>query len=112
GANIAIALNEEAATPADFFAQARVDALPGSDWSAGLAARAQSDEAYYLFLVNGRGEWRFSVQTPDSERVIRDWNRHPSIRADLPGFTVGMLAAGSGFDLFFNGNILGHVSDS
>lgn len=109
---LTVALNDEATPPADFFGQATVQDLTGSDWSVGMAVRAQSDTAYYLFLVNGRGEWRFSVQTPEGERMIRDWTRHPSIRADLSSFTVGVLAAGSGFDLFFNGNILGRVSDS
>lgn len=110
--NIAVALRDNTAPPTDFFGQATVQQVSGGDWSVGLAARAQSDQEYYLFLVNHRGEWRFSVQTPDGEQVLRDWTRHPSIRADLPSFTVGLLAAGSGFDLFFNGNILGHVSDS
>lgn len=112
GEVVAVALNEDTTPPADFFAQARVHSLSGNDWAAGIVARAQSEQEYYLFLVNGRGEWRFSVETPDGETVIRDWSRHPSIRADLPSFTLSLLAAGSGFDLFFNGNILGHVSDS
>ena len=112
GASVAVAQRAETAPPADFFGQASVQNLTGGDWSVGLAARAQSAQEYYLFLVNSRGEWRYSIQTPDGEQVLRDWSRHPSIRADLQGFTVGLLAAGSGFDLFFNGNILGHVSDS
>src|SRR5690606_2479466 len=97
GQSLVVALNDELTPPADFFAQVRVSDLPGTDWSVGLVARAQADDEYYLFLVNARGEWRFSAQTPDGERVVRDWNRHPSIRADLPTFTVGLLAAGSGF---------------
>ncbi len=109
---VAVALHDGTTPPANFFAQATVQDVGGSDWSVGLAARAQSDQAYYLFLVNSSGEWRYSVQTPDGEQVIHDWTRHPSIRADLQSFTVGLLAAGSGFDLFFNGNILGRVSDS
>jgi hypothetical protein len=110
--NLAVALNPDVMPPADFFGQAQVQNLSGSDWSTGLAARVQSAQEYVLFLVNGRGEWRFSVQTPEGERVIRDWTRHPNIRADLASFTVGMLAAGSSYDLFFNGNILGRISDS
>lgn len=109
---IAVALNEEVEPPADFFGQIRVQGLSGSDWAVGLTARAQSAQEYVLFLVNARGEWRFSVQTPDGERVIRDWSRHPNIRADLASFTVGVLAAGSSYDLFFNGNILGRISDA
>lgn len=110
--NVAVALHDDVIPPADFFGQAQVQGLSGSDWSVGLAARVQSAQEYVLFLVNARGEWRFSVQSPDGERVIRDWTRHPNIRADLANFTVSILAAGSSYDLFFNGNILGRISDS
>lgn len=109
---VTVAFSEAVSPPEDFFAQVSVSNLGAGGWSVGLAARAQSDEEYYLFLVNDRAEWRFSLHTADGERVLRDWTRHPAIRTDQARFTLGLLAADSGFETFFNGNILGRVSDT
>jgi len=107
-----VAFNEALTPPADFFAQVTATNPGVSGWTVGLAARAQSEDEYYLFLVNDRAEWRFSLQTADGERVLRDWTRHPAIRADQPRFTLGLLAADSMLEAYFNGNILGRLSDN
>ncbi|MBZ0304160.1 MAG: hypothetical protein K8J31_30775 [Anaerolineae bacterium] len=80
-------------------------------WRVGLMARVQDDQAYYLFSLNDQGQWRFSLQTPDGERVLRDWSSHPAIVAGQTTFSLGLLANGTGFDFFYNGQLIGRLSD-
>jgi hypothetical protein len=80
-------------------------------WQTGLLARWQDPENYYLYSLNERGQWRFSVRSDGEERVIRDWSEHPAIVAGQTAFSLGLLANGVGFDFFYNGQPVGRLSD-
>jgi hypothetical protein len=109
---IGTAVDNSADALDDFHAEVSLSNVIGSNWVVGITARQQGANNYYLFGVNHRGEWRFSVHTPDGDRVIRDWLRHPAIRAGETRFTLRLMAAGSSFDFFYNNNIVGRISDS
>ncbi len=93
----------------DFYAQVDVSGITGASWVVGMAVRGQDDGSAYLFLVNDRAEWRFAERSDGGERAITGWVRHPNIRTGETAFTLGVLAVGSGFDLFYNNNIVAHV---
>jgi hypothetical protein len=95
---------------ADFFAQVNVIGVEGDAWAVGMTARHEGDSAY-LYQVNAQGLWRFSVLTPAGETVIRDWERHPAVRQGTTAFTMGIMAMGVGFDLFYNGETIAQLVD-
>jgi hypothetical protein len=106
------------ATPADdttwgdFYAHVEIPELSGAQgWQMGLVARWQDADNYYLYSLNERGQWRFSVRSDGTDRVIRDWSEHPAIIAGQTAFSLGLLANGSGFDFFYNGQPVGRLSD-
>ncbi len=97
----------------DFYAQVRVASISGrSGWSAGLMLRRQPNGDYYQFVVSAIGQWRFEAIEGGSARVIRDWTPHPAINAGDETFSLGVLANGDGFDVFYNDRVLGSVQDS
>lgn len=80
-------------------------------WQMGLMTRWQDTQNYYLYQLNSQGQWRFAVSTEDGERAIRDWSTHPAIIAGQTQFSLGLLANGAGFDFFYNGQLIGRLSD-
>ena len=97
---------------ADFYARAQVAEVTGrAGWLVGLSARQQDARSYYLFQVNNQGQWRFLVRAPLGDQIVRDWATHPAIAPGAPAFTLGLLANGSGFDLFYNDLFLSHIVD-
>lgn len=107
----AVVYNSGEETLADFYAQADITGITGNGWAVGIVARLQSDGSHYRYLVNERGEWRFSLVTQDGEQVIDDWERHPAIRAGERAFTLGIQATGVGFDLIYNRVVVGRVNN-
>ncbi|MCB9453401.1 MAG: PPC domain-containing protein [Anaerolineaceae bacterium] len=106
-------INSSADLQTDYYAQVDISIVSQiGGWSAGLTARQQDDGSYYLFSINDRGQWRFSLHLPEEEdKVIRDWVQHPAIVAGTTGFSLGMLVNDTGFDFFYNGQLLGHTVD-
>ncbi len=101
----------DAPTYGDFHAQVDVTSVSGSGWVVGLEAR-HSDAGSYVYEVNDRGEWRFVLDQPDGETVLRDWVRHPAVRAGQTTFSLGLMATGAGFDFFYSGDLVGRISDA
>lgn len=96
----------------DFYARVLVESIEAANgWNIGLTLRHQ-DDGYYILLFNQRGQWRFVAQEGDSQRVIRDWTNHPAIVAGETQFTIGVLAHGAGFDVFYNEAFVGQAVDS
>jgi hypothetical protein len=96
----------------DFYAYVEIPELTGAQgWQIGLITRWQDADNYYLYALNERGQWRFSVRSGGEERVIRDWSEHPAIVAGQTAFNLGMLANGAGFDFFYNSLPVGRLSD-
>ncbi len=100
-----------APTYSDFHAQIDVTSVSGSGWIVGLEAR-HTDAGSYVYEVNDRGEWRFVLDHADGETVLRDWGRHPAIRAGQTQFSLGLMATGAGFDFFYSGDLVGRFSDT
>ncbi len=95
--------------PADLFAQVDVVSVDGSPgWIVGLVTRYQDARTYYAFVVNERGQWRFSV----NDTILRDWVSHPAIVPGDTAFTLGMMSSGNGFDFFYDGVLVGRVADA
>lgn len=100
-------------TYGDYFARANVQSVTGNNgWIIGLLFRHQANGDGYLVKINAEGWWRFVVVENGEERVIRDWNPHPAIAANTPLFTLGVLANGSGFEVFYDNTLLGRIKDS
>jgi hypothetical protein len=106
-----VALRTGSDVPTDYYAQVDVDVSGQSTWMAGMTARQSGSRAYVL-LLNDRGQWRFTLRSPDGEQVLRDWTPHPAIKAGDTQFTLGMLANGPSFDFFYDGQFFGRIVDS
>lgn len=97
----------------DFYAQARVNVQRSrGGWRTGLALRI-SDSGYYALAVNDSGAWRMDYINADgSARQVRDWTVHPALRAGATSFTLGVLANGPSFDVFFDGAWIGQAVET
>ena len=108
----AIVIDSTGSPQNDQFLRVDIPELTGPNgWQVGLVARQQDQTDYYLYSLNQNGQWQFSVNTADGERILRDWSSHPAIVAGQPGISLGMLANGSDFEFFYNDQLIGHVSD-
>ena len=81
-------------------------------WTVGLAARQQASGDYYLYSLNERGQWRFSLRTGDNEQVLRDWSEHPAIIAGQTTFSLGLLVNEGSFEFFYDGHLVGRLTDT
>jgi hypothetical protein len=98
---------------ADAYAHARVLEVDGrAGWTVGLVLRWQNARSYYLFNINDEGQYRFLEREPGGDRVLRDWVTHPAIVPGAISFTMGVLANGSGFEFFYDGQLIGRLNDS
>lgn len=107
------AINSSANPLTDYYAQIdiRIASQVGG-WEAGLTNRQQDDGSYYLFSVNDRGQWRFVLRSAEGDdQVLRDWTPHPAIVLGDTAFTLGLMVNDTGFDFFYNGQLLGHTVD-
>lgn len=96
----------------DFYVRVEIPELTGvSGWHIGLIVRWLDADNYYLYSLNERGQWRFSVRSEGTERVIRDWSEHPAIIPGQTAFNLGLLVNGSSFDFFYNSQLVGRLSD-
>lgn len=96
----------------DFYMGARVMSVTNpSGWIVGAAFR-QVGSSHYLIEFSHQGLWRFSVIQSGAARVLRDWTPHPAIVAGTTQFSFGVLARGTGFDVFYNGAFIGDVNDN
>lgn len=81
-------------------------------WQVGLILRRQAPlDAHYRFEVNNSGMWRFVRRFDGTETVVGDWRPHPAIVAGTSQFTFAVLAQGVNFDVFYNGQFIGNVTD-
>lgn len=94
----------------NFHARVAVEVSGRSGWTAGLVLRS-NDTRRYVAQVNQRGQWRVVRQESGGERIVRDWTNHPAIRAGETRFTLGVLANGSAFDVFYNDAFVGQAVD-
>ena len=81
-------------------------------WIVGIVFRMQDNGDHYAVLVNSLGHWRLTAQVGDEVFVIREWTPHPAIVPGDPDFALSVLANGTGFDVFYNGQLIGEASDS
>lgn len=106
------ALLQERSSPADFYAQVRVVTVTSRNpWYTGLVMRRQG-ERYYLVEVDSRGQWRFLFYDLGEAAILRDWATHPAITPGQTAFTLAVMAHGRGLSLFYNGLLLGRISDA
>jgi hypothetical protein len=108
-----IAQQPKAAALADFYVQTQVTQITGrAGWSAGVMIRQVDSDNYAMFVINDQGLWRFLAHSTDGTRVVRDWTVHPALVAGETSFSLGIMANGSSFDLFYNGLFVGQVVDN
>lgn len=99
-------------TYSDYYARITVQSITGNNgWLVGLLFRHQANGDGYLAQINAEGWWRFLAIENGEERVIRDWNPHPAIAPNTPQFTLSLLANGTGFEVFYDGQLLGRARD-
>jgi hypothetical protein len=111
-AQSAVAFAPESNIISDFYAAVDVSGILAiNTWSVGMALRQQGDRQY-RFMVNAEGQWRFTLVDTGVETVLRDWTVHPAILPGQTEFTLGVLAHGSGFDIFYNNQLMGQVNDT
>lgn len=103
--------NSQLPQQSDFYVSLDVNSIEGRNgWQVGMQIRA-NDNGSYVYVVDQRGFWRFSVIQNGSARVIRDWTAHPAIQAGVTSFKIGILASGRDFDFFHNSQYIGTVTD-
>lgn len=97
----------------DYYAQARINVQRAPmGWRVGFALRA-TDSGYYALMMGSDSAWRMDYVNADgTTREIRDWTAHPAIRAGATTFTLGVLANGRAFDVFFDGAWIGQAVES
>lgn len=109
----ATAINPSASTGPDFYAHVDVRGATGRNgWQAGLSFRRQTDGSHYLVSIDNRGLWRVSLLQNGQTNILRDWNSHPAIIPDNPDFSIAVLANRSDFDFFYDGQLIGTISNS
>ena len=97
----------------DQYVQVDIPEVSGANgWQVGLIVRQQAADTYYLYSLNYRGEWRFSVNAPEGQTVLRDWSMHPAIVAGQTTFSLGLLANETSFEFFYNGQLIGRLTDA
>jgi len=106
------AINEGARRLSDYYAQVTVEIEDSrGGWQVHLRHHQQSDDEYYQFSINDQGFWRYSLHAGEEETILRDWISHPAIVPGTATFDIGVLANGVGYEVFYNGNLLGSFSD-
>jgi hypothetical protein len=102
----------ETESATEYYAQVDVQVdEANSGWIAGFAARVRDDGSYYLLKIKSSGEWQFVMHTPEGETILRDWTPHPAIVPDTRVFRLGMLVNDANFDFFYDGKLIGKVTD-
>ncbi len=97
----------------NFYAMLRVKSIAHRNgWQIGLLLRQTTPNTFYMLQLNNRGQWRFVLSNDGTETVLRDWGTHPAIIAEKADFRLGVLANGRGFDVFYDGQYVGTVSDA
>ncbi len=108
----AIAAYSGANDDPDQYIRVEVPELEGANgWRVGLAARYQDADNYYLYSVDNKGMWRFLVHTTDGERILHEWSTHPAIVPGQFPFSLGLLTNGSGFEFFYNDQLIGSATN-
>jgi hypothetical protein len=107
------AVNDSTDPLTDYYAQVDITVVSqAGGWAAGLAARQQDDGSSYVFSVNDRGRWRFVLHPAEGDdQVLYNWTPHPAIVAGETVFTLGLMVNDTGFDFFYNGQLVGHTVD-
>ncbi|GAB4509744.1 MAG: hypothetical protein OHK0046_05310 [Anaerolineae bacterium] len=96
-----------------YYVQVDVTAVTARpNWRVGLTLQHQTNDDRYFFEINQAGQWRVSAFEGDSQRVVRDWATHPGIISGETEFTLGALVNEGAFDLFYNGQLIGNLTDS
>ena len=81
-------------------------------WRVGMILRYhEALDTYYSVQINESGNWRFIRVSGTDTTVLRDWRTHPAIVPGITEFSLGVLALGVGFDLFYNGQYIGSLTD-
>jgi hypothetical protein len=108
----AISFNEGGTRRTDYFAQVEVEVVRGrGGWTAYLIFHQQSADTYYRYALRDDGLWQVARVQNGEITALRDWITHPAIVPGQTDFTLGVLANGIGYDLYYNGNRLGQVVD-
>ena len=108
-----IVIDPQAAEQAEGYIRVEIPEVSGaSDWQVGLVVQQPDTGTNYLYVLNQRGQWRFTVTTADdNEQVIREWSAHPAIIPDALEFSLGLLVREAGFEFFYNDQLIGRVTD-
>lgn len=94
----------------DFYTTVDVDMTGRNGWRAGLAIRHMDEQNYYLYSLDSNGLWSFTVYDDGIPRVLYDQGRHPAITLRYQ-FSLGILANGSTFEFFYDGQYIGTIQD-
>ena len=81
------------------------------DWQVGLAFRYARPDLHSRVLLNKRGFWRMERVDEGDIVVVRNWGTHPAIVPGESKFRLGIMASGQHFDIVYNGQIVGMISD-
>ena len=105
-------INAEAGPYDTSFVQINVARVEGrSGWVVGIALRWQPNNSYYVVEVSDQDVWRMVAVERDEVRVVRDWTAHPALTNDAAPFQFAVLANGSAFEVFYNNQLVGSITD-
>lgn len=94
----------------NFYMSATVKSIAyRTGWQFGFIVRYQDPENYALILLNQQGNWRFIQRQEGRDNIVRDWTSHPAIIADKTTFRLDVLANDAGFEVFYDGQVVGNV---
>lgn len=93
--------------------EAEFDSVGSSgEWKVGLAFRYLSPNQYHRLLLSKSGYWRVERIDGDTVTQLRNWSTHPAIIAGERSFRLGILISGQHYDVVYNGQVVGSISDA
>lgn len=95
-----------------YYADMQINSVEGrGGWYVGLIFHYQDADNFARLLINHQGWWSLTETRNGQRRILRDWNSHPAIPPGAGSFRLGLLAKDNAADVFYNGHLLGGVSN-
>ena len=111
-ARSAVVLSQHFPREQDLYYEAAFHEVTSSvDWKVGLVFRYIDRDNYHRILLSKTGFWRAARIDGGNLVQLKNWTTHPAIRPGEPDFRLGVLASGQHFDVVYNGQVVGSVSD-
>ena len=110
-----VAIPSDATALGDFYMQVDIDLFGAQSYAEfGLVFRAQQTDGVripgYTFKVNTEGSWMVSADDGATVSILQDWTLDDALNG-VEQWTLAVLARGTTFSFFANGDLLGTLTN-